>query len=123
MLKEIKELSNLNGKTIVDTKQDCGNLWIKFSDNSFTVLSIIDNTVGFGYKNEEVNIYQYGIDKTEHTLVELGLISESEYKKACEEEELEYKRLDSERSERVNKLNEDAELVELKRLSEKYKTI
>ena len=116
MKKEITNLKDLKGKTIVDTKMDCGDLWIKFSDNTFAVFIVNDITEGFGHRKKEVNLYQYGKDETEHTLVELGLITEQEYQKACEEEELRYKKREKEEQERIKRI----ELEQLEKLSKKY---
>jgi len=120
MIEEIRDFKGLNGKTIIDTKMDCGDLWIKFSDNTFVVLVIDDVTEGFGYKKEEINIYQYGKDKTEYTLVKLGLITEQEYSDACNKEEQEYKKREEEREVKEKNRIKEIELEQLEKLSKKY---
>jgi len=121
-MKNITKIKDLRGKTIVDTKTYCGDLWLKFSDDSFAVLVVNDITESFGYRKEEVNLYQYGKDKTEYTLVKLGLITEQEYKNACDEEEKERQKRQQEREEKERKRVEEYELEQLKKLSDKYKT-
>jgi hypothetical protein len=121
-MKNITKIKDLRGRTIVDTKTYCGDLWLKFSDNSFAVLVVNDITEGFGYRKEEVNLYQYGKDKTEYTLVKIGLITEQEYKIACYEEEKENEKRQQERQEEERKRIEQHELEHLKKLSDKYKT-
>ena len=120
MKNEITKLKDLKGKTIIDTKINCGDLWVKFSDNTFAVFIVNDITEGFGYRKEEVNLYQYGKDKTEYTLVELGLITKQEYENACEEEELQYKKREEEREKEEQERIKRIELEQLYKLSKKY---
>jgi len=120
MKNEITKLKDLKGKTIVDTKMYCGDLWVKFSDNTFAVFIVNDITEGFGHRKEEVNLYQYGKDETEHTLLELGLITKQEYEKACEEEELRYKKREEEREKEEQDRIKRIELEQLDKLSKKY---
>jgi len=120
MINEITKLKDLKGKTIVDTKMYCGELWVKFHDNTFAVFIVNDITKGFGYRKEEVNLYQYGKDETEHTLLELGLITKQEYDKACEEEELRCKKQEVEREKEEQDRIKRIELEQLDKLSKKY---
>ncbi|AGO48542.1 hypothetical protein Phi18:3_gp030 [Cellulophaga phage phi18:3] len=120
MKKEITELKDLKGKTIVDTKMSCGELWIKFSDDTFAVFIVNNITEGFGHTKEEVNLYQYGKDETEHTLLELGLITKQEYEKACKDEELRYKKLEEKREKEQQDRIKRIELEQLENLSKKY---
>jgi hypothetical protein len=120
MKNEITKLKDLKGKTIIDTKMNCGDLWVKFSDNTFAVFIVNDITEGFGYRKEEVNLYQYGKDKTEYTLVELGLITKQEYENACKEEELRYKKREEEREKDEQERIKRIELEQLDKLSKKY---
>jgi hypothetical protein len=120
MKNEITNLKDLKGKTISDTKIHLGELWVKFSDNTFAVFIVNDITEGFGYIKEEVNLYQYGKDKTEHTLLELGLITKQEYDQACEEEELRYKKREEEREKEEQERIKRIELEQLEKLSKKY---
>ena len=122
MKNEITDLKDLKGKTIVDTKMYCGELWVKFSDNTFAVFIVNDITESFGHRKEEVNLYQHGKDETEHTLVELGLITKQEYKKACEEEEMRYKKREEERGKEEQDRIKRIELEQLDKLAKKYRT-
>ena len=58
MKNEINNIKELKGKTISDLKLDCGDLWLKFTDNTFAVLVVNDITEGFGYTRNEININQ-----------------------------------------------------------------
>lgn len=121
-MKQIIDIEKLKGKTITDVIQDSYDLWLKFSDNSFAVLVVNDITEGFGYSKEEVNLDQYGKDNTDYTLVKLGLITEKEYKYACDLYEKEEEKREQQREEKERKRIEEYELEQLKKLSDKYKT-
>ena len=120
MKNEIKNIHELKGKTISDLKLDCRELWLKFTDNTFAVLVVNDITEGFGHTRNEVNINQYGKDKTNHTLVDLGLISQNEYKEACEQEEIEYRKRQEERENQEKERVKNYELEQLGKLKSKY---
>jgi len=120
MKNEIKNIKELKGKTIYDLKLSCGDLWLKFTDNTFAVLVVNDITEGFGYTKNEVNINQYGKDNTDHTLVDLSLISENEYKEACEQEEIEYQKRQDERDKQEKERIKNIELEQLEKLKSKY---
>ena len=120
MKNEIKNIDKLKGKTISDLKLDCSELWLKFTDNTFAVLIVNDITEGFGHTRNEVNINQYGKDNTDHTLVDLGLISETEYKEACEQEEIEYQKRQEERDNKEKQRIKNIELEQLEKLKSKY---
>ena len=120
MKNEIQNINELKGKTISDLKLDCGELWLKFTDNTFAVLVVNDITEGFGYTKNEVNINQYSKDNTDYSLVDLGLISENEYKQACEKEEIEYQKRQDERDIQENKRIKNIELEQLEKLKSKY---
>ncbi len=120
MKNEIQNINELKGKTISDLKLDCGDLWLKFTDNTFTVLVVNDITEGFGYTKNEVNINQYSKDNTDHPLVDLGLISENEYKQACEQEEIEYQKRQDERDRQEKERIKKIELEQLEKLKSKY---
>ena len=121
-MKQITDIKKLKGKTITDAIQDSYDLWLKFSDNSFAVLVVNDNTEGFGYRKEEVSLDQYGKDNTDYTLLKLELITEKEYKDACDLYEKEQEKRDKERQEKDLKRVEEYELEQFKKLSDKYKT-
>jgi len=63
---------------------------------------------------------QYGKDNTDNTLVDLGLISETEYKEACEQEEIEYKKRQDERDKEEKERIKKIELEQLEKLKSKY---
>lgn len=120
MKNEIKNIDELKGKIISDLKLDCSELWLKFTDNTFAVLVVNDITEGFGYTRKEVDINQYSKDKTDHTLVDLGLISENEYKEACEQEERENQKRRDERDNQKKERIKNYELEQLEKLKSKY---
>ena len=55
MKNELKNINDLKDKTISDLKLDCGELWLKFTDNTFAILVVNDITQGFGHTRYEVN--------------------------------------------------------------------
>lgn len=120
MKNQISNINELKGKTISDFKLDCGDLWLKFTDNTFVVLVVNDITEGFGYTRNEVNINQYGKDNTDHTLVYLGLISEDEYKEARKQEEIEYQKRQDERDKQEKDRIKIVELEQFEKLKSKY---
>jgi hypothetical protein len=120
MKNELKNINDLKDKTISDLKLDCGELWLKFTDNTFAILVVNDITQGFGHTRYEVNINQYSKDKTDHTLVDLGLVSENEYKEACEQKEIEYQKRQEERENQEKERVKNYELEQLEKLKLKY---
>lgn len=120
MKNEIININELKGKTISDLKLDCGDLWLKFTDNTFTVLVVNDITEVFGHPKYEVNINQYGTNKTDHTLIDLGLISKNEYEEACKHEEIEYQKRQEERDNQEKERIKNIELEQLEKLKSKY---
>ena len=120
MKNEINNINEFKGKTISDLKLDCGDLWIKFTDNMFAVLIVNDISEGFGYSRNEVNISQYNKDKTERNLVDFGLISQNEYEEACKQEEIEYKKLQDERDMLEKERIKKNELYQFEKLKSKY---
>ena len=120
MKNEIKNINDLKGKTISDLKIDCSELWLKFTDNTFAVLVVNDTTEGFGYTRNEVNINQYSKGKTDHALVDLGLISQNEYKEACKQEEIEYQKKREEQENQEKERVKNYELEQLGKLKSKY---
>jgi len=120
MENEIKNINELKGKTISDLKLGGGDLWLKFTDNTFVVLVVEDTTEGFGYTRNEVSISQYGKDKTDHTLVDLGIISKKEHKEACEQMEIEYQKRLEEQDNQQKEIIKNIELEQLSKLKLKY---
>jgi hypothetical protein len=120
MKNEITKFKDLKGKTIVNTKSYCGDLWVKFSDNTFAVFVVNDITKAFGWREEEVSLNQYSKDKSEITLVELGLITRQEYEEACEEEELMRKKMHEEQEIEEEKRVKEYELKQFELFRKKY---
>jgi hypothetical protein len=120
MKNEIRNIEELKNKTISDFRLDCGDLWLKFSDNTFVVLVVNDITEGYGHTKNEVNISNWSKDKTDPTLFELGLISENEYKQALREEEIEEEKRQQEYDNKEKERIKNYELEQLERLKSKY---
>jgi len=120
-MKQIMIKKDLIGKTIkryYESKDDF--FWIRFTDDSFVIFRSEDITECFGQNRSICNIFNYEVDKTYKPLVDLGLISESEYEFACEEED---RRLEERMKEREmeNEIQErERELKLLEELKMKY---
>ena len=119
-MKEIKDFDDLKGKTIIDYVKDGDELWIKYSDDSFSVFVINDITEGFGYRKEEIGLNHYSKNNTDRPLVELGFISEEECESALKQEEIECEKHHKESILKEEKRVEDYEKEQLRILSEKY---
>jgi len=120
MLNEIKTLSALKGKTIVDTIQHQDELYLKFSDTSFAVLIILDITQGFGYTNQEININQFPKDTTDPALLVLRLITQDQYDTACHKQKLAYERQEAQQKSADQARIKTLELRQLNDLKIKY---
>jgi len=86
-MKQIIIKKDLIGKTIKNYYESFDDLWIRFTDDSFVIFRCEDKTDGFDQTHYICNIFDYEVDNTYEPLVELGLISESDYEIACEDEE------------------------------------
>lgn len=120
-MNQILKLKELIGKTIVQICNQNGELYIKFTDNSFVVLEVKDITEGFGYTKNEVNISDYTTKKTNTALITLGLITKKEHDLAVEEEENEYKKWIDERDRLEAERVKEIEMKQLQNLKDKYK--
>lgn len=120
MKNEIRNIDELKGKTISDIKPNCGDLWLKFSDNTFAVLVVNDTTEGFGHTRNEVNIDKFGRGETDHMLVDLGIISKEEHEEACQREEEEYRKRQEVKDRLERERTENIELEQLEKLKFKY---
>jgi hypothetical protein len=119
-MNQILNKKELVGKTISETLQTSQEFWIKFTDDSFVVLQIINNTEGFGYTNTIIDVSDWIVNTTNNDLVKLGLISQEVYEEACQEEEEEYER---ERQKRERELYEQQELENEIRERELYEQL
>lgn len=89
-MKQIFNKEELINKTIAATENDGDEMYIKFTDNSFVVLKHSYTGSGFGYNEYKIVISDYPEEKTNDILLNLGIVSQKEYDKACllaEEEE------------------------------------
>lgn len=117
---QIKNLKELKGKNISDVVSSYGDLYFKFDDNTFAVLIPKDITEGFGYTKTEVNIEDFPIDKTNGSLVDIGIISKEEYLEALEQEEKIEKEIEEKREKEYQERLKKHELEQLKSLKQKY---
>ena len=100
IMKQLFEEKELVGKTIARVlmpKETYQDMWIKFTDNSFAVFDTQDRTEGFGQERRIRVISDWKKDNTNEELVELGLITRSEYELALAEEDRKYEKQKSER--------------------------
>lgn len=120
MENQIKVLNDIIGKRIDKVVSDGDELYIRFSDNRFVVFHIEDDSNGFGYHRSSIRVDEYSKDSTDKNLVDLGVISITEYQESIkkEEEELELRILENEKQLKEN--TKRSELEELKRLKQKY---
>lgn len=121
-LKEVKKLFGLKGRTIADTRESRGELWIKFTDDSFVVLVVKDKSEPHGYRRDAVCVNDYEKDATDEELVDLGLITRKEYDDANKQEEVAREERHKQYEEEIRLKNEAYELKQLEILSNKYKS-
>ncbi len=122
-MKQLFKQEELIGKTIAQVilpKESYQDMWIKFTDNSFVVFDTEDRTEGFGQERNVINISDSKKDNTSEELVQLGLITKSEYELALQEEEIEYQKRCAERDAIEKKRIEDYEKKQLEILNKKY---
>ena len=119
-MNQITTQNGLVGKTIEGVISDGRDLFIKFTDKSFTIIKSDSNTEGFGYTTYYAAIDKYPCDKSEVALVKLGIISEKERKEFNTQKELEdEKRHEAYRQEQLER-EKAYELEKYKELSKKY---
>lgn len=120
MKNQIKKVEDMVGKTIKGSAEYVGDLYIAFTDGTFVVLNVEDESSGFGHSKHMVAVDDYEKDRTEHVLVELGIITQAEYEEAVLQEEIEreerYKKYEEEQEEQRRQY----ELEQLSKLKEKY---
>ena len=119
-MKQLFNNDDIIGKTISQTLISVDTLWIKFTDKSFIIYELEDTTEGFGHIKNLISISDMEVDYTSHELVDLNLITKSEYDEAILEEEKQYE--DSRRiyEEKTKKETEEYELELLAKLNKKY---
>jgi len=120
---QLLNLDELKNKTISIAKKDgCGNLWLKFLDNTFAIFNFNDITEGFGYSKYEVDLYSYECNPTDDMLINLNLITKDEYELAVQHEELKYLQWREKREKDETERIEKEELELLNKLKLKYKS-
>jgi len=87
-MKQITSEKYIIGKVIYKVLSSCSELWQMFTDNSFVVFELENQTEGFGYERNKIVISDDIKDFTSYELVKIGLITEKEYELAVKEEEL-----------------------------------
>ena len=120
MKAQIKNIEGIVGKTIEKTLLDYSDLYLKFTDSTFTILRIIDDTEGYGYANNHVGVSDWEAKPTDSNLVELGIISKKENEDAIEKQELEYKKMEEFEEAEYKKRIEEQEKKQLEILNKKY---
>ena len=119
---QILTIEGLVGKKIYKCVYSCGDLYIRFLDNTFSVLTIRDTTEGFGYEQQEVKVDDYGTNKSDFALVELGLVTKSEYEESCKNDEMDRETDRLQRQKEDEEFIKEIELKKLKELKSKYES-
>ena len=121
-MKQIVDKKDLIGKTIKRYYESSYDFWIRFTDDSFVVFKYENRTQGFGQEHEGVVVDDFHVENTSPELVQLGLITRSEYEYACEEEDRQYE-LRKQKRETENQQQEiERELQLLQELKKKYES-
>ena len=120
MKNQITEINKIKNKTIIDFKKDGNELWLKFSDDTFTILVNRDITEGYSYQRNEITVDDFHRDETEHFLVDLGFISEKAHKDACIKNDFEFQKKYEEREKQEIERIKNDELEQLHKLKSKY---
>lgn len=121
-MKQLFEVKKMVGKTV---KKTCWGynereLWIRFTDDTFIVIRSTSRSEGFGHSYDVIEIDDIPADNTDHSLVNLGLITKSEYNYAIEERDKKYELEKLKQQEEQEEHNREEELLLLKKLKEKY---
>jgi len=120
-MKQLFKKEELIGKTIKKILYPCGGeLWMSFTDDSFICFRSHAESSGFGYQSEFISIEDFTFDNACHELVELELITRTDYEIAIEEEDKKYEKIRQEKEIEEKKRNEDEELKLLSELKKKY---
>jgi hypothetical protein len=119
-MNQLFKQEDLIGKTISQIHLSSGDLWMKFTDNTFSVFRIEDKSEAFGYTDNVITVSDWIYTNTDKELVVLGLVSERNHKEALAEEEAEYEERRKKREEEDMKRIEQQELEQYKKLAEKF---
>jgi hypothetical protein len=119
-MKQLKKLKEIKGKTISDFTQSNDDLYIKFDDNSFIILTVDDQSEPYGYPQNVIEVDSFDAGEDDQLLVELGIVSKKQFNQAIKKREEREKIFWKEREELERKRIEEEELKILKTLKEKY---
>lgn len=119
-MNQLFKSEQLIGKTI-ENIIDGNDMYIKFTDGSFTRLEVKDISVGFESEKYVVAIDDSLVEKTETALFELGIITKDEHIQAIHDEDERMKKVMAEIEKESIELIEQYEREQLKKLQEKYK--
>lgn len=108
-MKQLLTEKDLIGKTVatIVTAHISGEMWIKFTDNSFVVIDA-DAT----FRPEVVVVSEWPVPVDSQELLMLGVITATEYSKIKQEQKEKQEQLLREHQERVSKEIEEQELKE-----------
>lgn len=120
-MKQLLTEEELVGKTIaaIVTAGD-GDMWIRFTDNSFTVLDYSEKSNKFGDTWEAVVVSEYDVSISSKELYLLGFFTKEEYLKIIEEEKRKHETRLTEHQERLLKEKEEEELRQYRLLHQKF---
>lgn len=119
-MKQIKDKDLVKGKTIKKMHTADDELFISFTDDTFAIFVIKEETEGFGFTRSSITVSEDDADFCNSGLIEIGVISDEEHRKAWEEFD---RRMDEERAEYDKKVKDEHEMrevLEYQRLKKKY---
>ena len=117
---EEKELISKTIAQIVMPKNHTGDMWVKFTDNSFVIIKNKSYQEGYGNRYEYVGIEDMKQGANNSELLELKLITKKEYDDALIAEEKKYEQWRIENDERQKKEQEKYEKEQFEKLKTKY---
>lgn len=123
-MKQLFNFKDMVNKTI---KKSCtgyseNELWIRFTDDTFIIIRAISRSEGFGHSYDVIEVDEYPAGNTEHSLVDLGLITTAEYNYAIEERDRKYELERQKREQEQQEENTERERQLLKKLKQKYES-
>jgi hypothetical protein len=99
--KQLKKFDDLIGKTICNYHLDGDEIYFRFTDDTFAVIEMDDISSPYGHGPKyEAKISTHNTSETDEALVELGIITEGQYREACRKQEEKWKREEEEREAR-----------------------